>query len=253
MNPRWIIWPAATAVALAGGALLTPRSPLYLPNWWYATGQHNGQSTRFWVKALDSDDQEMRRKAIFALGAIGPEAGVAVPKLAAMMLEDADFIVRGEASLALSKMAPASEPAVPALAQALSDEHPVIRMNAATALFRLREKARAATPTLVKTIKDESNQTNLNAFVVTVQEQMVLTLGRVSAGTDEGVPALTATLNDAVTNSMRRAATRALGFVGPDAKPALPLLTPLADSADDALRAEAREAIRKIEGARPGA
>lgn len=248
MNPRWIFWPVAGLVVLSGGALLMPRSPLYLPGWWHSGGQYHGQSTRFWVKALHSDDQEMRRKAIFALGAIGPDAAVAVPKLAAIMLEDEEVIFRGEASLALSKMTPASETVVDALAQALTDKHPVIRMNAATALFRLREKGQPAAQALMKSIKDDSNQTNLSAFVVTVQEQMVLALGRVSAGSDEAVPALTDTLKNADTDGMRRAAVRALGFVGPEAKPALDLLRPMMKSKNENIRGEAEEAVAKIEG-----
>jgi HEAT repeat protein len=253
MNPRWIFWPCAGLVVVTASALLVPRSPLYLPNWWGSGGQYHGQSTRFWVKALDSDDKETRHRAIFALGAIGPEAAVAVPRLATIMLEDEDRVARGQASLALSKMTPASEVALEAIAQALEDKELVIRMNAAMTLFRLREKARPATPALIKCIKDDANQTNLTYFVVTIQEQMVLALGRATAGTAEGVPALTETLKGAGDDSMRRATVRALGFVGAEAKPALPLLRPMLESPNNSVRHEAEESIRKIEGEKPDA
>src|SRR5436305_1937543 len=80
---------------------------------------------------------EGRHRAIFALGAIGPEAGEAVPALSAILVEDPDPRNRNRAALALSKMHPASRAAVPALARALADEEPWVRMNAALALSRL--------------------------------------------------------------------------------------------------------------------
>jgi HEAT repeat protein len=244
---RWIFWVVAGLVVVAAGVLFSPNSPYYLPDWWVSQGHYHGQSTRFWVKALDSDDQQMRHQAIFALGAIGPEAGHAVPKLAVIMLEDEDRIARAQASLALSKMTPASESAVDALTQALEDRELVIRMNAAMTLFRLREKARPAGAALMRCMRDDSNGTNLAHFPVTIQEQMVLTLGRVCAGTDEAVPALSEALKGAGSDGMRRAAVRALGFVGTQAKPALPLIRSMLESPNNELRSEAEETIAKVE------
>src|SRR5205807_235539 len=74
----------AALAALALVAVLVPASPLYLPtivNW---NGDYGGHSTSYWIDSLDSSDDEARRRAIFALGAIGAGANDAVPALAAI-------------------------------------------------------------------------------------------------------------------------------------------------------------------------
>ena len=101
------------------------------------------------------------------VGMIGPEAGVAVPALTAVLLGDADHAVRVASALALTKMDPkASEmaEAAPALGKALSDEDPSVRMYAAMALGRLGERARPAVPALIRALRDDANQTNADAF-----------------------------------------------------------------------------------------
>src|SRR5262245_21214058 len=136
-------WPWVVVVgALAGLAVLIPGTPVYLPNLINWGGRHNGYSTRHWMRTLDSPDTKERHKAIFALGAIGDEAGEAVPALATILVEDSDIEARHQAALALCKMGRAAREAVPALAQALADPEPFVRVNAALALFRLKAEAR---------------------------------------------------------------------------------------------------------------
>src|SRR5262249_53048787 len=131
----------AVVLLLSALAVLTPGSPVYLPIFFSSAGQYGGHSSRHWVNALRSPDAQARRQAAPALGAIGGEAGEAVPALSPLLVEDPDRTVRIEAALALSKMAPASRAAVPELGQALADEEPFVRMNAALALLRLRAEA----------------------------------------------------------------------------------------------------------------
>ena len=226
--------------------LLLPGSPLYLPTLLGGGGQHSGHSTRHWIKSLNSSEPEVRYQALFALGTIGSEAGAAVPALATILTDDSDAEARHQAALALAKMAPASGAAVPALARALSDEQPVVRMNAALALMRLRTEARPAIPALIEAMGDKANDTNLKQFHCTIQEMAALALGRASTGSSEGVPALTAALKAARTPEMRRSVARALGEVGPPARPAVPLLRALLKEDDSDVRAAATEALEKI-------
>jgi HEAT repeat protein len=235
-----------TVVVVPLFAMLTPGSPVYVTDWAVRKDQHGGHSTAEWIEALHSPDGKVRHQAIFSLGAIGPRAGEAVPALAAIMVEDGDVQVRSEAALALSKMDPASAAAVPALARALQDEGPVVRLYAALALLRLRAQARPAVPALIKGLKDGANNTYINSLSMTVGEMMVCALGRASAGTAEGVPALMEALKSADRNAMRVAAARALGNVGPEARPAAPLLEAMLRDQHPLVKEAAQEALQKI-------
>jgi HEAT repeat protein len=239
-------------VVLAALAVLIPGSPVYLPSWFERGGSHDGHDLRYWVRALDSGDPEARYRAIFALGAMGPDAGEAVPALAAILADDPDAEARHQASLALKKIGPAARTAVPQLTRALEDEEPIVRMNAALALRGLGTEARPAVPALIKALKREGNRTNLGQFHVTVQEMTALALGRASAGSGEGVPALTEFLQGAGTGETRQMAARALGDVGAEARPAVPQLHALLKDSSPEVREAAEQALQKIEGGRSG-
>jgi hypothetical protein len=245
---RLLLWAVAAVVVVPLIAMLIPGAPVYLPELFFPKAQHDGHSVGYWMGALKNPDGEARRQAIFALGAIGAPAGEAVPALSAIMLDDPAEQTRSEAALALSKMDPASRAAVPALAQALEDKGPLVRMYAAMALFRLRTEARPAVPALIKGLKDKANETYMNLFWMTIREMIIDALGRASAGTDEAVPALTEALKTADTDALRVAAATALGEVGPDARPAVPLLQKLLKDKHRPTRDAAREALEKIQG-----
>jgi HEAT repeat protein len=245
----WLLFGLLVLVALA---VLIPGSPAYAPRLFARYAHfHDGHSLGYWTDALDSTDTRTRLQAIFALGAMGPGAGEAVPQLSAVLLDDPDGDCRSAAALALSKMVPASRTAVPALARALEDAEPLVRMNAATALFGLRAEARPAVPALMKAVKDEANRQEVRPFPVTIQETAALALGRASAGSDEAVPTLVEALEAAETEGMRRSAARALGEVGLPARPAVSRLRELLNDRDGSVREAAAEALRKIEGEAP--
>jgi hypothetical protein len=233
---------------LAGIGLVIPGSPAYLPSLLvHYSHFHDGHSLGYWVRALDRPDTEVRRQAIFALGAIGSDAAEAVPTLARILTEDPDRSVRQQAALALAKMDLASAPAIPALARALDeDEDPAVRMNAAIALSRLGTQARPAVPVLVKALQRRDNRTNLKTFLFTIEEMAATALGRATVGTSEGVAPLLEALPDARTASERRLLAHALGEIGPPAKAAEPRLRALL--ADDSLevREAAKESLDKI-------
>ena len=235
---------------LAGLGLLIPGSPAYLPPLVvHYSHYHQGHSLGYWVRALDQPDEEVRYQAIFALGTIGPDAAEAVPALATILTEDPDPEARHRAALALAKMAPASGPAVPALAHALEeDEEPAVRMNAALGLLRLGTLSRPAVPALIRALQSRANRTNLGTFTFTIQELAALALARATAGTTEGVAALTEALENARTAQKRLLVARALGEVGAPARVAESQLRALLANDSPAVREAAAEALRKIMG-----
>lgn len=255
MTKRRALWLAAILVVLAAFSVLVPASPAYLPELvsrGYFGHYYDGHSTGYWTDALHDSDAEVRHHALAALGAMGSDAGEAVPALAVVLLEDPDNENRSRAALALSKMAPASRAAVPALVVALRDEEPFVRMNAATALFQLRIGAHDAVPALIAAFQDDCNSRELPGFWVSIAEMMALALGRDSAGSDDGVPVLQKALAEATSPRRRYILARALGEIGLEARPAAPQLRALLADKDEDVRRAARDTLMRI-GERPSA
>jgi HEAT repeat protein len=252
MRKPLVLWTVIALAVLAALALLVPGSPAFLTYLIYPEGtSYEGHGTHYWIRALRSPDDEARIKAGHALGAMGPEAGAAVPELARVMLEDSSFGARVEASLALTKMAPATATAVPALARALREaKEPVVRMNAVLALLRLKEEARPAVPALIEALQDEHNRTNVNLFPYTIQEAAAMVLGKAGRGTPEVVPALQKALKNTDSRLMRRAVAQALGDLGPEARPAESQLRALLENERPEVRTAAWVALKQI-GAEP--
>ena len=216
MISRRVLNAVFVCLLLAGIGLLIPVSPAYLPSLLvHYSHYYDGHSLGYWVRALNRPDAELRRRAIFALGAIGPDAAEAVP----------------------------------ALAQALDrDKESAVRMNAAIALFELGLQARSAVPVLIKALRRRANRTNLATFPFTIQEMAALALGRATAGTPDGVAALIEALESAGTPSKRLVVARALGEVGAPARSAEPGLRTLLGDDSVEIREAAAEALRKITG-----
>ncbi len=230
---RVLLWLGIACLVLAAVAVLHPDSPVYLTTLLGKGGEHDGHSTRYWMREINNADDQTRYHAIHCLGAIGADAGEAVPALAKTMREHPDGRTRNEAALALSKMAPASKSAVPAMAEALSDPDYFVRWNAANALFQLRADARPAIPALIKAVQDDTNKTNLGTFMATVQDMAALALGRATTGTPEGVAVLTELLAKVTKTESRLSTVRALGEVGPEAKSVVPQLRLLLKNDND--------------------
>lgn len=240
-------WLATAAVLLVGLSVLLPGSPFYLPDLVVRTEGYGGRSLRSWAGDLDHENAADRYAAIKAVGASGAGGAEAVPALAGL-LESPDVRDRELASFALIRMAPAARDAVPALARALHDASPKVRMNAALTLNVLGSQARAAVPALIAAVGRPNNQARVGLFHLSIREAAALALGRASAGTPTGVPALTEALGEARTDMGRITLARALGEVGPPARPAGPRLGALLRSSHGEVREAAREALAKITG-----
>jgi HEAT repeats len=75
------------------------------------------------VNLLDGPDAGLRSEAVVALARIGPEAQPAVPRLIALVENDPDEAVRKNAVRALGQIGPGAAPAVPVLVEQLREEH----------------------------------------------------------------------------------------------------------------------------------
>ena len=246
MTKNRILWIVVAIVLLVGATIIIPSSPLYLGKLLDKGTLYDGHPKSYWIDALNSPDRDVRISAIAAMGAMGTEAGESVPALAKIMIEDSDKLVRNEAALALSKMAPASAAAVPALAQALEDKESLIRINACFALLRLKTEARSALPALIRALKDENNQSTDQLFHVSVQELAARAVGRATSGTADGVPALLEALSSAHTVDLRIAVARGLGDIGVEARSAAPQLRALLKDKSKLLQQAAEEALQSV-------
>jgi HEAT repeat protein len=255
MTKRRTFWSLTLLLLLGALAVLLPSSPAYAPRLYARYVNHyDGHGAGYWTDALRDSDPQVRKHAIFSLGVLGKDAEDAVPALAAIMVDDGDERLRVEASLALSKMGKSAVPAVPSLGRALSDAHPLVRMNAARTLLNLGLASRPAIPELTEAMKKVENEGILYPFDISIQEVATVAIGRATGGTDDAVQMLMETLEGSGSERMRRAAARALGEVGANARPAVPRLQTLLDDDDPEMRETARVALRKIgkEQAPPG-
>jgi HEAT repeats len=95
---------------------------------------------------------------IAAADALGRIGGPAVPALADA-LTDPNAVVRLQACKALAYMGAKASPAVPELVQRLYDSEEAVRMQAANALGQIGEESRPAVPQLVEMLKGQTRQT----------------------------------------------------------------------------------------------
>ena len=123
-----------------------------------------------------------------------------------------------------------------------------MRMYVAITLFRLGHKSQPAIPALVEAIKQPSNDLFLPRFTQSIQEMMILALGRAGSGNAEVADALTDVLENAPTDRIRIVAIRALGDVGSQARTAVPHLQKLCTHNNQDVREMAAAALDKIDG-----
>ncbi len=86
-----------------------------------------GKPVSYWVQALQDPDANLRKKAAFKLGNVGPIDATVGPALLGA-LKDADAAVRCEVILALLKLGPGARGAIPALT-ALWQQDPDARVR----------------------------------------------------------------------------------------------------------------------------
>ena len=136
------------------------------------------------IGALEEQDLDSRREAVRSLGWLGFKAHTAAPALLKLYLQEKDWDARPNARFALTQIGRSaassiaavlnnqnmevrrdlvhalveigirSDPAIPALIDALKDQDIVVRSRAATALRVIGPKAKKAAPALIAALED---------------------------------------------------------------------------------------------------
>ncbi len=227
----------------------------------------------------------LRREAARALGLMGPVAKPAIPTLMAVVEDESENVgyrcsaakalgqlkfadavpvltrilrqrgelrhigqdshMRGAAANALGLMGDKAMPAIPVLVAALEDESeaPGVRSEAAEALGRL--KYEPAVPALIKMLEEKDLRWGKH-MASDLRKSVVRALGYMGPQGKTAVPTLIETLKDEETY-VRKCAADALGSMGPQAKAAGPALKEALEDDDRNVRRSAADALKKIE------
>ncbi len=229
-----------------------------------------GKNVDEWRGDLAKPDPKSRRRAVAALGNLGPAA---LPSLT-QALSDADAEVRLSAAKGLGRLGPAGQPALPALIGAMKDRSGIVRRVAAIALGAIRQPTPEVVETLIRALADQ------DAAVVDNAAHSLLDLGpavlpalsralkdpdaAVRAGAavtltagiqfgqfrpvaPETITALMETLKDTEAD-IRDEAARSLAEVGTPAKVALGPLREMAQGDPvESVRRTAQRAVERLE------
>ncbi len=175
------------------------------------------------IHLLNDANVECRKRALFALGQIGPAAHSAVKPLIAA-LSDRDDAVRAGAAHVLEGMGPAAAEAVPALVANLQAPTAAVRSSAAVALGTIGPAAKAAQRPLLECLLDPDEL---------VRYAAALSQGRIDPHFTEAVPTLRDALNDS-SPKVQLAAIDSLSQIDRDSRSyTIPLLNSLSNKPDD--------------------
>ncbi len=103
------------------------------------------------LRSLGDPREPMRRKTAMALGRIGPAAQLAIPSLMESLAFDESHAVRDAAETALAEI---GTPAVPALVHLLDDQEAELRRRAAGSLGQMKAQAKPAVAPLEERLGD---------------------------------------------------------------------------------------------------
>ncbi len=170
------------------------------------------------IGLLKGPEVDCRKRALFALGQIGPKAQTALNPLIAA-LADRESTVRVGAAQVVQALGPQAREAVPALVANLQARQPEVRVTAAAALGHMEASAKEARRPLLECLFDPDDQ---------VRYAAALALGRIGPHFTEAIPLLRDALNDA-SPMVRLAALDSLSRIEPalsrDAGPVLVALS----------------------------
>jgi HEAT repeat protein len=183
--------------------------------------------------------------AMRALGAIGPDAKRAIPKLF-ILLQDKDEGLRGRAMQALAAVACGDEGVIKKLLMMLKTGKTIdVRWDAVATLRRMGPAVKVGVPALVEALNAPNGKDP--QVVQGFQMEIASVLGSLGAEAKQAVPALTALLKDKTKeNRFRVRVATTLGQIGPGAATALPALKEMASERDYELRDAASAAIMTI-------
>ena len=173
------------------------------------------------IEKLGAQDAMVRIYATVALSEIGEPA---IPALAEA-LSSQDIGVRWNAATSFSLMGKRAKKGVPALTKALEDENSFVRTTAAGALGKIgTAEAKQALADFIPTLIDATNDQNLEIRISSVRA-----LGEIGPLAEQAIPDLIQILNDPDL-SIRKNSIVALGRIGPSAHSAVPKLIAVLNS-----------------------
>jgi len=189
------------------------------------------------ISSLENGNPVVRKEAAEDLGCLSSEAVGAIPSLV-QTLGDEKRWVRNTAAWALGQIGPK---AIPALIQALGNEDINVRCAAAWALGYAGAEAAGAIPALVQALGSENES---------VREAATWALGQIGLA---AVPTLVQIVGDQDGNAaLRKSAAMALGYVGPEAEEAIPVLIHVLEDESREVRIGAEVALWHITGLQTG-
>lgn len=201
------------------------------------------------IEALQDKNDKVQAEVVAALGAIGPPAKEAVPKITAL-LKHPDKLLRRTAASALWFIDGQDKVAVPMLIEGMQDKGTdrIDRKACVQVLGEIGAKAEAAVPALIELLRgiEKSRRTEISAEL---SFDACEALGRIGA---PAVPALMKQLRDQDVD-IRKHAVWALWRMGPQAKAAVAVLAEVSRDDNNDLRAFAVAALGKIGPAAGGA
>jgi HEAT repeat protein len=196
------------------------------------------------IHLLDSGDPSGWKDACLALGKMGPMAESAVPvlidKLTRTEALDNFESVSDSAAWALGRIGPKAKSAVPALTVAVQGDY---RLDSAAieALGNMGPDAKSAVPILVKKLKSRPPW---------IQVRIAQALWKIDPRPDLAIPPLVGLLKEK-DEWVPRSAAEALGEIGPPARSAVPALSEALKDRRPEVRQAAKKALNKIEGQEP--
>lgn len=182
------------------------------------------------IGALDDPSPDVRRRAVYALGQIGPKARPALPRLLKMAAAGARELVWNLVQV-LPRIDPREDEVVLFLIGRLQDDDPMVRQQAAISLVTSRDRVEITVPALLKTLSDKQPE---------VRGYAADALGQIARSPATVVPALVVLFADQAGyydcwvcgnfggvcdfNLVTNVSARAVGEFGTDAAPAGPAL-----------------------------
>lgn len=193
------------------------------------------------IEAMRDQEAIVRESAIDTLGRLGEAASAAVSPLLHALTEPSESpSVKSAILLALGRIGTPKAEILPAFLRHLESENPQLRGCAAEAVGMLGKGAEEAISPLRHLLRDPH---------ATVRFRAVEALGEIGSTSSSLLPDLLACLDDAELD-IRIATIQTLGALGPSALEAIPKLELyLREEEPDWVRAYAKEAIQRIQGA----
>jgi HEAT repeat protein len=192
------------------------------------------------VEAIAYDiDPQVRAEASESLRKTEIEQRLVIPLLVNAYLNKTRIVDHRTVMRTLRGVGPLPKTLVPLLLDALREESEDLRTKARECLGDMGEDACEALPVLKSLLDDACPFEKLH---------IAYTLWKISCPVDDILPTFLVSLNQDDPD-IRVYAARVLSWIGPDAKKTVPVLRQLSQSdKDDAVRSQAKSAIRSITG-----